>query len=399
MNIGIAAPCNPSEFIDYYYSRDDVPSFNLTASSIHSIIRGLLKCGHNVVVFTSSIDINHNLVYEGEHIKVFVLTRKIICKKIGVIDRFYMVSRLKKIIKANIHSLDVLHAHWTYDYALACAEYSKLLPVFCTIRDWCPYLLKVYNKTIGEKIYWRVSYWVFRTVIYNQNINFIANSEYTYNCFLQFVSGKKIPIIYNSIREEFLKGENKEYPKTPVFIAISTFLDDPRKNMLTLLKAFKKYNAEVPESKLLLVGQYKQDSDFIKQCKIDDLLVNVKLEGLVPHEKLIYLIDSTSILIHPSLEETFGNILLEGMARKVPIIAGMNAGAVPFILKQGKYGCLCDVKKEVEIYNSICMIMNDEVYRNLLVENAFNYLKNNYLDEIIVEKHISLYESILNERR
>lgn len=31
------------------------------------------------------------------------------------------------------------------------------------------------------------------------------------------------------------------------------------------------------------------------------------------------------------------------------------------------------------------MIMNDEVYRNLLVENAFNYLKNNYLDEIIVE--------------
>ena len=143
MNIGIAAPCNPSEFIDYYYSRDDVSSFNLTASSIHSIIRGLLKCGHNVVVFTSSIDINHNLVYEGEHIKVFVLTRKIICKKIGVIDRFYMVSRLKKIIKANIHSLDVLHAHWTYDYALACAEYSKLLPVFCTIRDWCPYLLKV----------------------------------------------------------------------------------------------------------------------------------------------------------------------------------------------------------------------------------------------------------------
>ena len=116
MNIGIAAPCNPSEFIDYYYSRDDVPSFNLTASSIHSIIRGLLKCGHNVVVFTSSIDINHNLVYEGEHIKVFVLTRKIICKKIGVIDRFYMVSRLKKIIKANIHSLDVLHANWTYDY-------------------------------------------------------------------------------------------------------------------------------------------------------------------------------------------------------------------------------------------------------------------------------------------
>ena len=45
------------------------------------------------------------------------------------------------------------------------------------------------------------------------------------------------------------------------------------------------------------------------------------------------------------------------------------------------------------------MIMNDEVYRTLLVENAFNYLKNNYLDEIIVEKHISLYESILNERR
>ena len=39
------------------------------------------------VVFTSSIDINHNLVYEGEHIKVFVLTRKIICKKIGVILR------------------------------------------------------------------------------------------------------------------------------------------------------------------------------------------------------------------------------------------------------------------------------------------------------------------------
>ena len=36
-----------------------------------------------------------------------------------------MVSRLKKIIKANIHSLDVLHAHWTYDYA--CLLYTSLL--------------------------------------------------------------------------------------------------------------------------------------------------------------------------------------------------------------------------------------------------------------------------------
>ena len=49
------------------------------------------------------------------------------------------------------------------------------------------------------------------------------------------------------------------------------------------------------------------------------------------------------VLVHPSLEEAFGIAVADAMALGIPVIGGLNSGAVPWLLGEGTCGMLCDV--------------------------------------------------------
>jgi glycosyltransferase involved in cell wall biosynthesis len=54
--------------------------------------------------------------------------------------------------------------------------------------------------------------------------------------------------------------------------------------------------------------------------------------GAVPHSQLISQLKSLDVLLHPSLEESFGVTVAEGMALGLPVVAGENSGAVPWVV-------------------------------------------------------------------
>jgi glycosyltransferase involved in cell wall biosynthesis len=108
--------------------------------------------------------------------------------------------------------------------------------------------------------------------------------------------------------------------------------------------------------------------------------------------------DKSSIFISPSLEETFGNTLLESMARKVPIIAGVYSGAIPYVLQQGKAGFLCDVSKSDEIYDTIKYVFENPEKAKAISQVAFSLLLSDYLDTEVMAKHIDLYESYMTNK-
>lgn len=83
------------------------------------------------------------------------------------------------------------------------------------------------------------------------------------------------------------------------------------------------------------------------------------------HDSLSALLDEMSCLIHPSVEETFGNILLEAMSRCVPCISGKDAEAVPDVLGQGKNSIICDIMDAGAIYEAMLQMNNDDVYERI----------------------------------
>ena len=200
------------------------------------------------------------------------------------------------------------------------------------------------------------------------SIKFIANSQYTYDRILSEYPEKEVHIIPNPIDQSLIVSEKINPNIVHRFISIAQSIDDKRKNILVLLKAFELYKKEYPDAVLTLVGHFRKKGEVYKNIMLNSS-ESITLTGVLPREEIINLIDESTCLIHPSLEETFGNILLEAMVRKVPCIGGEKSGAVPLVLDNGKCGVLCDITDYKAIYEAMKKI-EDPDYRNIIVDNA-----------------------------
>jgi len=385
MNIGIAGPFNPMTVRDYFDDKKDLPDINSMATSVNAYVNGLLKLGHHVTIFTCYSFCGSPYYIEGKNITIWFISTNF---KHFAFGRFHMVKRINKCIYPFVDTLDVLHAEWTYEYALAIKPFHNRIPLYCSVRDWAPYLLSI-AKSFGDKYYWVYSYCIFRRVMRGHAINFIANSEYTKNQILSRYPDKKVAIISNPMDPQFILEQRTDYPEYPVFISISTSPFTPRKNNMRLLEAFSKYKKNNAKARMIIVGECTDDKK--EMLNKQGLLEGVELTGSLSHDAVIRMIDRSTCLIHSAVEETFGNILLEGMARRVPCIGGKNAGAVPQILGNGKYGILCDVESPESIFEAM-KSLDDKSKVDEIINESTKYLMGNYPDYIIAQKHIVLFQ-------
>ncbi len=314
-------------------------------------------------------------------------------KLTGLFSQVYMVKRLINLMEGQIDDVDVIHAHWTYAFALAAKHFAGKKKIVCTVRDWCPYILSI-QTSLKNKISWIIRYIIFRKVMKGDSIKFIANSQYTYDRILSEYPQKEVHIIPNPIDQSLIVSEKINPNIMHRFISIAQSIDDKRKNIPTLLKAFELYKKEQPDAVLTLVGYYSKNGELYKGV-IHNLSDSITFTGVLSRKEIISLIDESSCLIHPSLEETFGNILLEAMARKVPCIGGEKSGAVPYVLGNGKCGILCDVTDYKDVFEAMKKA-NDSNYRNSIIDNATKMIKELYSSDIIGNKHISFYERLLS---
>ena len=394
MRIGIVGPFNPLSVIDYL-DDTDVKSINETATAVNTLVREFLAQGHQVKVFTLSTTLpNLYRVLKGRNIEIVLIPTGIIPRFLGfhqmAVGSFYLPQRIARCIKKRINDVDVLHAHWTYEYARAASFFSTIIPVFDTVRDWCPYQMTLQKNWRG-KYDWKLKHMLFKKVMADSSIYFIANSSYTYQMIIGHFRGKKVSIIPNPIESSWiLRSKLKQVSNT--FISISTNVFDPRKNIECLLDAFRLYRNLYPEAVLHLIGRY-EENDVFRTWKQGGKLVGVVFHGAIPHSDLASLLDDMSCLIHPSLEETFGNILLEAMSRCVICIGGDKSGAVPEVLGYGEFGFLCDITSAQSIFDAMLKTNNLELV-NRIQRQATEMLINSYSSTRIVEKHIELFRSV-----
>lgn len=123
------------------------------------------------------------------------------------------------------------------------------------------------------------------------------------------------------------------------------------------------------------------------------MLQGVVLLGNLSHEKVLDLLKECDLMVHPSIEETFGNTLIEAMACECPIIGGKKSGAVPYVLEQGKAGCLTDVSNQRELAHDILEVFNSPEKIKKQVEYAKKRCIDFFSSKKIAEKYIELFRS------
>ena len=172
---------------------------------------------------------------------------------------------------------------------------------------------------------------------------------------------------------------------------------EPRKNILSLLKAVSIVHAKHRDCRLVLVGDSgyrrygKRIAEIISSYPFKDFVTCV---GVVDDSQLSDYYHSASLFLFPSLYEGFGIPVLEAMASGIPVISS-NTTSLPEVC--GDAALLVDPKKHNEIAKSIIQILSDKKMYNIIRKKGIERSRE-FDREQIIKQLISIIEMTKKQR-
>ncbi len=184
-----------------------------------------------------------------------------------------------------------------------------------------------------------------------------------------------VSVIHNGPDEGYAPLSNEQKNKArarlteglPYFIYAGAI--HPRKNILTLLKAYELLRQQFSgRVKLILAGRMAwktgEISRFIQNCPFRDDII---LPGFVPAEDLPEMIGAADALVYPSVFEGFGIPVLNAMLAGVPVITSRNS-AMHEVTQQ--HAMLIDPYSESAIAAAMLRVMSNDKTMVAMVSKA-----------------------------
>jgi len=175
------------------------------------------------------------------------------------------------------------------------------------------------------------------------------------------------PLSDNKAQEKFLKTHGL---KKPFILFLGTL--EPRKNILTLLKAFTGILDQIPHD-LVLVGQkgWKWEPIF-KEMERPELKQRVHWVGYVPDPDRVLFYNAAGFLAYPSWYEGFGMPLLEAMQCGCPVITSRKS-AMPEVV--GEAALLIDPNSLEDLQGAMLRLVREPGLAEKLKTAGFEQAK------------------------
>lgn len=330
-------------------------------------------------------------------IKLAVLRRQYFSFKgilLFIYRLFTSVLYLAKLIRTE--KIKIVHSNTTAVYSGAFAAWFTKTPHVWHVREIItkPILLQKFNS------------WL----IPGLSTTIIANSERTRDNLVGQSSKKRIKtvVIYNGINlQQFDKayGNGQQLRKSWNINEKTALIGmvgriSYRKGQDFFVKVAKEVLDEKLDAKFVIVGDTIPGKEEIKKelvAQIDHLNLNEKVifEGF--REDIPSVMDAFDIFVLPSrLPEAFGNVILEAMAMKKPVVANAHGGSTE-IVEDGTTGYLVEPNNAALMTQKLASLIKDPEKREKMglegrrkVEEEFTLDKNK-------EAIVSLYKEILGE--
>lgn len=149
---------------------------------------------------------------------------------------------------------------------------------------------------------------------------------------------------------------------TDEFIILCTGELNKNKNQATLIKAMKEVIKKHPEAKLLLAGNGPEHDNLVKLIEELNLGNNVELLGY--RTDIQDYVNICDLVVSASHREGLPLNIMEAMICGKPVIASDNRGHRELI-KDNENGILVDLKDNIEFYNKINLIIEDNKLRQI----------------------------------
>ncbi|WP_339800773.1 glycosyltransferase family 4 protein [Paenibacillus sp. FSL R5-0744] len=221
----------------------------------------------------------------------------------------------------------------------------------------------------------------------------IANSHSTLNA-LELPRSKKTLVVYSAFAKAIGNGIGMRDQKDFNVLLVGRLAH--WKGQHIVLEAAKGFKNE-PRVKFWLAGDalfgeeaYKQE--LLQKIKNDEL-TNVSMLGHV--DDIQGLMNTADLLIHTSVTpEPFGQVIVEGMAAGLPVIASNEGGPVEIVV-QGETGLLIEPGDAAILADSIKWMLDHPEERRRMADNGMKRVKEHFVIENTVKDIVDYYKGLL----
>ena len=193
-----------------------------------------------------------------------------------------------------------------------------------------------------------------------------------------------------------------------VLYVISTVRLDRQKGIDVLLNAWAKVVAQEKTPRLLILGEGPLESELKQLTKSLEIIDSVKFVGLVnnPEDYL----KNSDIFVLPSRAEGISNALLEAMCTRLSCIATNISGNTELISEKTKQpvslgefiiernGILINPDDDEGLYKAILFLIKNKREREDIGRRGLEFIRTNYSIDLVADKYIALYQSMLSKR-
>lgn len=382
MHIGIVAPCSSGLLADLLPKSGGI-DLGCGGYLIATLVRALIGRGHHVSVVTLSRELTDRRILEGPQLTYYVYPMRT-RRRIRDLFKLEREGLREGILSAKP---DILHAHWTYEFAMACLEAG--LPTLVTCHDSAFQILRF------KKDLYRLGRLYIQIMVMGKTRFLTAVSPYLADS-LQWLARAKIEVVPNPIEVDVANDNMHESASGPLKIATVLNGWDNRKNPKPAIKTFNILRAEIPDAEMYMYGSgFEKDGPACLWAAKKGLSRNIHFCGSIPHHDLQTRLRGMSVLLHPALEESFGMVIVEAIALGLPVVAGVRSGAVPWVLDGGKAGFLTDVRKPEKIAETLLTCLRQTEDRKQRQINARDRVLRLFSPNSVAEQYETMYHKVL----
>ena len=321
---------------------------------VDGIVERLGGHGHELFVYTSAeryakfegVTLRKtpaNLVFDGggaNNFRRFAWTQAVLPSKLkrDRVDLFF--SPVEGILRSPVPQVVAVH---------------DLIPLFYPAE--CPRLHHYYKRILP--------------FILKGCVRTVAPSQHTKSDLIDRYSlpADKVSVVYYGLRQELFDAQSDSRPACVdcerYFLFVGTFA--PRKNLETIVRAFARIHAEVPET-LVVVAYPDQRQESIRElARSLDVLDKIAFCSGVSNAELAYLYRNATGLLLLSEYEGFGYPPLEAMATSTPAIVSDSTSLAEVVGDAGITGGCRDFDAAAA---AMRRLSTERLYRELLGKNG-----------------------------
>jgi glycosyltransferase involved in cell wall biosynthesis len=292
------------------------------------------------------------------------------------------VQQIGQLLKSELPKIWTLHDMWPFTggchHSMNCSEYTNSC-------SQCPQIRKPFQRSVDQSLR-------LKRKNFQMNRNFVAvtPSKWLRNRAQQseIFERSEFRVIPNPINTHLflpIRTKGNSFNDQLVVGCNATNLSDPMKGIDSLIIELESFQFRHPEIKVILLA--------IGNGKILSKKIEIRQTGLLSDQRQIVLAYSQmDIFVTMSKAEVFPLSIAEAQSCGLAVIC-LEAGGMPEMVQQGETGFV--IASRFELGSALEQFIQQETNRKKLEESARNHALKNYSTEVVIDKYLDVYKSLI----